>query len=199
MAPKGKRVVKYVDGNMMDYMIYDLVSPQAKVLWERTQEFDFVRPPIHPSQLATSLLHTMGEHGGLGLSANQVGLPYRVFVMGHGKTFYCFFNPEIIEEVGENDSIQEGCLTYPNLFLRVKRASRVKVRWRDERNIEREETFDGFTARIIQHEMDHLNGTCFTKRVPAVKLQRAKERVKINKRRARDAQRLERFEQAQKA
>lgn len=199
MAAKGKRIVKYVDGNMLDYMIYDLVPPQAKVLWERTQEFDFIRPPIHPSQLATSLLHTMGEHGGLGLSANQVGLPYRVFVMGHGKTFYCFFNPEIIEEVGENDSIQEGCLTYPNLFLRVKRASRVKVRWRDELNREREETFDGFTARIIQHEMDHLNGTCFTKRVPAVKLQRAKERVKINKRRARDAQRLERFEQAQKA
>lgn len=199
MAPKGKRIVKYVDGNMLDYTIYDLVPPHAKVLWERTQEFDFNRPPILPRQLATSLLHTMAEKGGLGLSANQVGLPYRVFVMGHGKTFCCFFNPEIVEETGENDSIQEGCLTYPNLFLRVKRASRIKVRWTDEEKRQREETFDGFTARIIQHEMDHLNGTCYTKRVPAVKLQRAKERVKINKRRARDAQRLERFERSQKA
>jgi len=199
MAAKGKRIVKYVDGNMLDYTLYELVPPHAKVLWERTQEFDFNRPPINPSQLATSLLHTMADKGGLGLSANQVGLPYRVFVMGHGNTFYCFFNPEIIESVGENDSIQEGCLTYPNLFLKVKRASRVKVRWRDETNREREQTFDGFTARIIQHEMDHLNGTCFTKRVPAIKLQRAKERIKIHKRRARDAAKLERFEKAQKA
>lgn len=199
MAAKGKRIVKYVDGHMIDYTIYDLVPPHAKVLWKRTQEFDFNRPPMLPKQLATSLLHTMAEYGGLGLSANQVGLPYRVFVMGHGKTYYCFFNPEILEATGENDSIQEGCLTYPKLFLRVKRASRIKVRWVDETGQQKEETFDGYTARIIQHEMDHLNGTCFTKRVPAIKLQRAKERVKIHKRRARDAERLERFEKAQKA
>lgn len=196
MTPKGKRIVKYIDGNMMDYTLYDLVPSHAKVLWERTKDFDFSRPAIHPRQLATSLLHTMSSRGGLGLSANQVGFPYRVFVMGHGNTFCCMFNPEIVETSGENDSIQEGCLTYPNLFLRVKRASRIKVRWTDENSQPREETFDGYTARIIQHEMDHLDGTCFTKRVPAIKLQRAKERIKINKRRARDADRLERAQKA---
>jgi len=196
MAATGKRIVKYIDGNMLDYTIYDLVPAHSKVLWERTQDFDFNRPPMMPRQLTTSLLHTMAEYGGLGLSANQVGLPYRVFVMGHGKTFCCFFNPEIIETVGENEDIQEGCLTYPNLFLRVKRASRIKVRWTDEEKRQREETFDGFTARIIQHEIDHLDGTCYTKKVSAIKLQRAKEKVKINKRRARDTAKLERLEKA---
>jgi len=199
MTPKGKRVVKYVDGNMMDYTLYELVPSHAKVLWEKTQEFDFNKPPIHPSQLAISLLHTMASRGGLGLSANQIGFPYRVFVMGHGSTYYSMFNPEIIEAEGENDDIQEGCLTYPNLFLRVKRASKITVRWVDATNKPREETFDGYTARIIQHEMDHLNGTCFTKKVPAIKLQQAKDRIKIHKRRARDAAKLERFEKAQKA
>lgn len=197
MAVKGQRIVKYVDGNMLDYTIYELVNPYDKVLWTKTEQFDFNRPPMLPRQLATSLLHTMGKYGGIGLSANQVGLPYRVFVMGHGTTFYCCFNPEIVESVGESDKYSEGCLTYPGLFLKVKRATRIKLRWTDENRQQREETFDGFTARVVQHEMEHLDGTCFTKSVSPIKLQQAKDKVRIQKRRARDAEKLERM--AQKA
>jgi peptide deformylase len=197
MAAKGERIVKYVNGNMLDYTIYELVDPYDKVLWAKTEPFDFNRPPMLPRQLATSLLHTMGKYGGIGLSANQVGFPYRVFVMGHGTTFYCCFNPEIVESVGEFNKYSEGCLSYPGLFLKVKRATKVKLRWTDENGQQKEETFDGFTARIIQHEMEHLDGTCFTKKVSPVKLQQAKDKVRIQKRRARDAEKLERM--AQKA
>ena len=186
MAATGKRVLKYVNGQMLEYTIYELVDKYSKVLWKPTEKFNFDSPPTNPRTLAFSLLETMIKKGGVGLSANQVGLPYRVFVMGGGEHWFACFNPEIIEATGENMDHYEGCLSYPGLFLTIKRASHVKLRYQDYSGQVLEKEFDGFTARVIQHEMDHLDGTSYIKRVPSIKLKQAQSKVKVNRKRAKE-------------
>ena len=186
MAAKGKTILKYSAGQMVEYTLYELVNKHEKILWEKVEPFDFSRPPEDPKKIAVSLLQTMVDRGGVGLSANQVGLPYRVFVMGGGEHWFACFNPEIVESYGENVDHDEGCLTYPGLFLKIKRANRVKLKYQDHNGTVNEKAFDGFTARVVQHEMEHLNGSSFTKQVSSIVLRRAQEKVKTNLRRAKN-------------
>ena len=125
----------------------------------------------------------MDKFGGLGLSANQCGLPYRMFVMGghkdmeDGKARACW-NPEIIEFSEETIQLSEGCLTYPLLFLQVSRPKTCKVKYTDNDGKEHIEDLDHMPSRVFQHEFDHMNGTDFTKLVSKFKLDRAKEKVR---------------------
>jgi peptide deformylase len=189
MSAKGKHILRYVDGQMIEYMEYELVDKYNKLHWTPTEKFDFSSPQMNPKMLAISLLKTMTKCGGVGLSANQVGLPYRVFVMGGGEDWFACFNPEIVEAMGETTKYDEGCLSYHGLFLTIKRAQRIQLKYQDHTGETQEKTFDGFTARVVQHEIDHLDGTSFIKKVPAVKLKQAQEKVKANRRRIREEQR----------
>jgi peptide deformylase len=121
----------------------------------------------------------MVKYRGVGLSANQVGLPYRVFVMGAEKVGFACFNPEILETNGE-DKFDEGCLSFPGLFLPIKRPSSVKVRYTDMNGVTKEETFGGFTARIFLHEFDHMEGVVYTSKISPIILERSKRKVKNN-------------------
>jgi|ERR1700747_75006 len=181
-----EKIVKFVDGKMISYTLYDLVDNTDKILSTVTEPFDFMSPPTEPTELAISLTQTMNKHGGIGLAANQVGLPFRVFVMGLHGSYYACFNPEIVSTFGQVGA-EEGCLSYPGLFLKVQRADRVTMKYQDASGTFKEETFTGLTAKIIQHEIDHLNGKLWTDSVPRVSLMRAKEKVKINKKRAQRA------------
>ena len=181
-----ERKIKFVDGNMYSYVLYDTVSPYAEILKTKLEPFDFANPPMTPKDLAISLIETMVKYRGLGLSANQVGLPHRVFVMGaHGVGFACF-NPEILESSGE-ETYDEGCISFPGLFLRITRASSIKVRYTDMNGLTKEEKFEGLTARIFQHEMDHLDGICFTTKVSKIALDKAKSKIKSNIKKAKKA------------
>ena len=122
----------------------------------------------------------MVKYGGLGLSCNQVGLPYRMFVMGghpsieEGKVRYVF-NP-LVNDVSEESIVyKEGCLSFPFLFLSIKRPKWVSVRYTDENNEEVEETLHSMSGRIFQHENEHMNGYLFTDLVSKFKLDRAKK------------------------
>ena len=125
----------------------------------------------------------MVKYGGLGLSANQVGLPYRMFVMGghpqveDGKVRYVF-NPLVNDVSEEAVMLKEGCLSFPFLFLGIKRPKWVSVRYTNENSEEVEETLHGMSARIFQHENEHMNGYVFTDLVSKLKLERA-EKVKV--------------------
>jgi len=171
--------IKFAQGQMYEYEIYNLVEAHSPILKQKMPYFDFNNAPINPKFLAISLIETMVKNRGVGLSANQVGLPYRVFVMGAEKVGFACFNPEIIESSGI-DSFDEGCLSYPGLFLPIKRASKIKVRYTDFNGINKEETFTGFTARIFQHEYDHLEGICHLSRSSPIHLEKAKRKVKSN-------------------
>jgi len=131
-------------------------------------------------ELCTIMYDTMVKYGGLGLSCNQVGLPYRMFVMGghpsieEGKVRYVF-NP-LVNDVSEESIVyKEGCLSFPFLFLSIKRPKWVSVRYTDQNNEEVEETLHSMSGRIFQHENEHMNGYLFTDLVSKFKLDRAKK------------------------
>ena len=137
--------------------------------------------------LCEVMYDNMVKYGGLGLSANQVGLPYRMFVMGghpqieDGKVRYVF-NPLVNDVSEEAVMLKEGCLSFPFLFLGIKRPKWVSVRYTDENGAEIEETLHGMSSRIFQHENEHMNGYVFTDLVSKLKLERAeKSKQKIIK------------------
>ena len=130
--------------------------------------------------LAKLMYENMTKYGGLGLAANQLGLPYRMFVMGghpeieDGKVRYVF-NPLVNDVSEESIVLKEGCLSFPFLFLAIKRPKWVNVRYTDENGEEIEETLHGMPARIFQHENEHMNGYVFTDLVSKLKLERAEK------------------------
>jgi len=131
-------------------------------------------------ELSKVMYDNMVKYGGLGLSANQVGLPYRMFVMGghpqveDGKV-RTVFNPLINDVSPESINLKEGCLSFPFLFLSIKRQKWCSVRYTDENGEEIEETLHGMSARIFMHENEHMNGYVFTDLVSKLKLERAEK------------------------
>ena len=144
-------------------MKLNLVKETDPILFKECNDFDFENPETDPVELAKNLNETMIHHKGLGLSANQVGLPYKVFVVRvEDETPCAFFNPRIVDISENKISMQEGCLSFPLLFLKVKRPDSVKVRYEDENGNTMTNTFRGMTARVVLHEYDHLKGQVFT-------------------------------------
>ena len=119
------------------------------------------------SKLVYTLHENMFHYNGVGLSANQLGIDERVFVMISNmeaqETITCF-NPKIIKESKEIVTMEEGCLSYPELFLDIPRPSSVIVKYEDEGKKIHKERLTGFIARIFQHEYDHMEGIDFTQR-----------------------------------
>ena len=128
------------------------------------------------------LIDSMEHYQGVGLSANQIGIAERVFIMYEDintrKVLTCF-NPKIVEVSKEQVSIDEGCLTYPGVWLKVKRPVAIKVEFEDEKGEKHNRAFDGLSSRIFQHEYDHMEGTDFTQKVSRLKIERAMK--KLNK------------------
>lgn len=124
----------------------------------------------------------MVEEGGVGFAANQMGFLYRVFAMNIGESPTFYYNPEVIEEGDEVITVEEGCLSFPGLFIKVKRPRSVTVRYQDrDGNVHTEELTD-LASRCFQHELDHLDGVCFTDRVSKLSLEMARKRRAKNER-----------------
>ena len=129
-------------------------------------------------ELSDMMFDAMKKYGGIGLSANQVGLPFNMFVMGghlqieNGLKMTCF-NPMIITSSEEQVMMQEGCLTFPFVFLHIKRPRKVVVKYEDENGDLKEGHLDGMMSRVFQHEYDHMLGRTFTEHVSKFKLDRA--------------------------
>ena len=174
--------VKYIDGATYEYEEYTLLDKYdhfLKLPMETPFDFNFEANKLLARHVAVSMIETMKKHRGIGLAANQVGLGHRVFVMGAEGVGYAFFNPEILEVTGE-EMFDEGCLSFPGLFLPVKRPATVKIKYQDMNGVDKEETFSGLSARIILHEYDHLQGIVFTQVVSPLVLERARAKVKKN-------------------
>lgn len=164
------------------YEPYELVEYNHPILHARMEDFSFKEPPIDPIHLANRLIVTMNNHNGMGLSANQCGLPYRVFVMRSDPTRVCF-NPKILALSEETISLEEGCLSYPFLYVKIKRPNIIRVRYTDAFGETHTERFMGITARCFQHEFDHLEGNNYLKRANPIHVERAKRsQSKIQKR-----------------
>jgi len=127
----------------------------------------------------SDLMHnTMESADGLGLAANQVSVGVRMFVMRERRTF---INPKIISVSGKQVLIEEGCLSFPNLFMKVSRPEWVEIEWFDEKLNKSVDRFTNIWAQCIQHEIDHLDGKLFIDRVSKLKYEKAKNKQsKIN-------------------
>lgn len=155
---------------------FKLVSSDHPLLYKSLPEFDFANPPVNPNEFASSLVETCKKHSGLGLSANQCGFEYRVFVMGSGDNFISCFNPKIVSSEGETH-MAEGCLSFPLLELKITRPKRIVVEYQDWNGQKHTSTFDGITARVFLHELDHMNGIVYTSRVKPLALQSGLKKV----------------------
>lgn len=131
-------------------------------------------------------------YNGYGLSANQVGVDYRMFVIRieHQGTTpensidyrQEYFNPSILERSTEEEEMEEGCLSRPGLWVKVKRPKAVRVSYWTKDGENKIELLEGILARAFQHEYDHMEGEDFTRKVSPLKLQRAvKKKAKTQK------------------
>lgn len=174
-------------------MVYDLISCDDPRLLQKLEQFDFSNPPTDPVKLALDLIESMKAGRGIGLSANQVGLPYRVFVMFGDPPFVCY-NPKIVDVSNEVISLREGCLSYPGVDIPVKRPAHVRVRFTTPTGETVTKKFTGMSARVFQHEYDHLEGITFLSRANQAHKDRAHRQLKKFKRQIKSQERLDSYE-----
>jgi peptide deformylase len=142
------------------------------VLRKQIPDFDFDNPSTDPGQLEKDMLDTMFALDGIGLAANQVGVEARVFVMGHRdnpESAQAFFNPIVVANTEAVEDLEEGCLSFPGIFVNIKRPRAIKARWQNSKGEWQESEFDGYNCKCFLHELDHLEGIVFQDRVSTMK------------------------------
>jgi peptide deformylase len=162
-----------------------LVSTKDPILFKELQDVDIKNPQIDLKQTKEDMVELMVSKRGLGLSASQVGIDYKVFVIGEDKeNTMMFVNPKVLSVSEETELDFEGCLTYPDVFLKMHRPTSVEASWYDEDGNPQTGNFEGYTARCFLHEFDHLHGVVFYQKVSRLKWDRAlKKKQKITKQR----------------
>jgi peptide deformylase len=155
---------------------FNLVPDNHEILHKVVSKWDFSNPPLNANEFASSLVETCIKNRALGLSANQCGFNYRVFVAGHGDNYVAYFNPEVISMSDEVEIGPEGCLSFPHLFLNVVRPKSVSVEYQDYNGEKHTAIFEGLTARVFLHEYDHMEGIVFTSRAKPLALKSGLEK-----------------------
>ncbi len=145
-------------------MLKKLIPSNDKLLHEKIVKCSY---NLDRGKLSYTLTENMFHHNGVGLSANQIGIKERAFVMisdmESQDTITCF-NPRIIKESKDEVVMEEGCLSYPELYLEISRPSSIIVKYENESKDIFKRRLDGFVARVFQHEYDHMEGIDFTQR-----------------------------------
>lgn len=172
-------------------MILKLIPANDPILKTPTQKWDFDNPPFDLKEFVENLCETMVAERGVGLSANQVGVPYSIFVIGHPDTpddIICVVNPKVVDYSDKIVLGEEGCLTWKGLYGKVKRSDKVRVRFANPEGVVNTAEITGFTARAFQHEYDHLQGITFLDRMSKFHMDQAKrQQKKLMKLRKRNA------------
>lgn len=136
-----------------------------------------------PDELVKEMTRLMFLHQGIGLSAPQCGINKRVLIMGNQEDLVACINPKIISMSTNRVTSEEGCLSFPNLWMRISRPDSVQVSYQTIDGKEVEAELTGIKARVFLHEFDHLMGITFDERISKLKLQMGlKRRKKIEKR-----------------
>jgi peptide deformylase len=162
----------------------DIVKFPSTILREKLPEFDFANPTMDPVELERSMIETMMAHDGIGLAANQVGIAARMFVMGHRdnpESAQAFFNPTVVATVDTVADLEEGCLSFPGIYVTIKRPTKILARWQNSQGELQESEFDGYNCKCFLHELDHLEGIVFQDRVSTLKWALAVKKTKKRK------------------
>ena len=144
--------------------IKELVEPEHQLFHHQIQSCSYNLDRHHLSRV---LIDNMIHHNGIGISANQIGIWERAFAMvrdlENNEVMVCF-NPRIVKSYSEEVEMEEGCLSYPELFLKIKRPDRIVVKYEDEDKKVHKMKLQGLASRVFQHEYDHMEGIDFTQR-----------------------------------
>lgn len=147
--------------------------------------------PDHPGleKLIADMYETLAESSGIGLAAPQIGLPIRMLVIDltvlndddlpKDQRFKgVMINAHVVERSGDNVTEEEGCLSLPGINEKVTRKDTIRIRYCNEKFEEREVTYSGFLARVVQHEYDHLEGMMFIDHLSPIRKQLIKGKLK---------------------
>ncbi len=156
-------------------MILPIRAYGDPVLRKECKEIDADYPGL--TELIDNMMETMDESNGVGLAAPQIGRDIRLFVIDSSHMYddegkgmrKVFINAEILDEYNDEWVFEEGCLSIPHIRENVSRNGTIKMRYQDEDFVEHEEEFDGMTARVIQHEYDHIEGVLFIDHITPLK------------------------------
>jgi peptide deformylase len=154
-----------------------LVKFPDPILKQKAIHWNF-ETDLNAKETEVDMVQLMIESNGIGLAGNQVGLLKRVFAI-HLKDQipFCMFNPYIL--YGDNNMVEdnEGCLSFPDLFLKVPRHNNITVGYLDRQGNKRIIELTGIDSRCFQHELDHLDGVCFTEHISPLKVALAKKKL----------------------
>jgi peptide deformylase len=159
----------YVDGHPFLKMPTKVVEPSEI----KTPEFQ---------QVIGRLKATMRQYDAVGLSANQCGINLRVFVLGSDVFQMACINPKIIDFKNDPEDwsgpvlMREGCVSFPGMFLNVPRYKSIQVEYLNENGVSTTAWLDGITAQCYQHELDHMDGICYTDKVGPLSVKMARQR-----------------------
>ena len=158
-------------------MNLELLEENNPQLLEVSEEWNF-RIDGSPEELVRAMSKFMTDNGGVGLAAPQVGIKKRIFIMGNFIKLVACINPKIVSLSDERENDLEGCLSFPDLFMKVKRPTTAVVQYHTVSGelVERELT--GFECRVFLHEYDHLIGVTFDQRVGDLSFKMAKDKRK---------------------
>jgi peptide deformylase len=149
-----------------------------EMLYKSIPEYTDVLPNPLMNKLVQRLKLTMKLYNGIGLSANQCGVYQRVFVIGHGDYQLVCINPKITHVSEQIEKGNEGCLSYPALFVKIERPLAINVEFTTETGENKQLKLEGLTARCFMHELEHMNGQSFIQHVKPVALSVARDKQK---------------------
>jgi len=155
-----------------------LIYHPDEFLDKKVNEVDLLNPGFDPKELKKQMVDLMLASKGIGLSANQIGLNAQVFVMGENidNAIICI-NPEVLQHTEETVVDTEGCLSFPNIFVKVTRPKEILVKYYNEDLKEISTKVIGYSAKCFLHEWDHLKGITFKDRVSKLKWNMAQKKA----------------------
>jgi len=139
----------------------ELVKNNDPILTLPCKSFDFANPPFDPIDFSRELVKFMYDNNGIGISANQVGVPYRIFAMRAAPENFVCFNPKIVQPSEQMVVLEETSILYPGLIVKIKRPQHVRVRFTTPNGDTRTETFTGISARVFQQMTNNLEGILY--------------------------------------
>ena len=147
-----------------------LITNPNVVLKTKAVEWDF-NTDLSAAALEVDMVKLMIDANGIGLAANQVGILKRVFAIRlTDQVPFCMFNPKVVSISETNQNGEEGCLSFPDLWLDIVRPQTIEAEYFDRQGKECKITLTGIDARCFLHELDHLDGVCFTDKISQLKL-----------------------------
>lgn len=163
----------------MNDLILPLIEETDPFLREVPEEFDFKNPQMDSEKIERQLIANMNHYRGIGLSANQIGIPIRAFAFYSDATPIVAFNPKLLDFSEQSTYVREGCISFPGLYFAVERAQGISTYYQNASGEEFSGNFVDLTARIFQHEMEHMQGELFTDNANNFILKEAMRKRKI--------------------